>query len=86
MELTSGLAWGAKEGVDCYKSQKPGLDWGPLDGDHVVEGWAVMAHRDPGSNPILVEWGEHIGLIRAGSDGHEDSQGLSFESASASHL
>lgn len=55
MELTSGLAWGTREGVDCYKSQKLGLDWGPLGGDHVVEGWAVMTRRDPGSNPIQVE-------------------------------
>lgn len=50
--------------------------------DLVVEGWAVMAHRDPGSNPIQV--GGRIGLLRIRSDSHEEGQGLSFESASAS--
>ena len=51
-----------------------------------MEGWAVMAPRDPASNPIQVEVGGHIGLLRVGSDSHEEGQGLSFESASASHL
>lgn len=43
------MAWDTKEEIGGYKSQKLGLNWEPPSRYYIVEWWAEMASRDPGS-------------------------------------
>lgn len=51
-----GLDWDTKEGIGGYKGQKLRLNWGPPNRYLMVEGWTEMASRNPGNDPVQVEW------------------------------